>query len=156
MPKPFKGYDELNKYIKKKLEQPLEYYARIVQKEWKRYVREQWYDQYDPLYYYRQYAFLESLLKTEVKAKGNGYEVYVYVDSGKFDSLHQDPDKFTGSEVFGCMEYSGLIIWNFQHTEILHIHNPLRSMEYITQYTLETFKSYMKHRFENVNKWKII
>ena len=66
---------------------------------------QRFYADYDPIMYERTYQLLHSLVKSDIRSTGNGYEAYVYFD---FNSLNYlTGSNPSGKQVIDAAAYGG-------------------------------------------------
>ena len=80
----FNSTDELKNYILSKCEEAIQNAQLEVHAIIDRFLM-QYYAEYDPSLYERTYQLLHSLVKSDVKSTGNGYEAEIYFDVSMLD-----------------------------------------------------------------------
>lgn len=106
MAKTFKNEAELKQFLLKKCENALIKSQSLVYQIINRFVKE-YYAEFSPEMYERTYQLYRSLVKSDVKRVGNGYEAYVYFDIDALD--HYVHSIRVNGKVYS---YSGIHKWS--------------------------------------------
>ena len=100
----FKNEKQLKSFLLSKCKNALIKTQEKVYKIIDIYVQ-RFYADYDPVMYDRTYQLLHSLVKSDIRSTGNGYEAYVYFD---FNSLsYATGSQPSGKQVMDAAAYGG-------------------------------------------------
>lgn len=87
MVKHIKNMDELQAALMPELKKMVDIWTERVYETLNFFLLE-YYNSYDPEFYYRQYDFLHSAIKTASQINGNSVEAYVYIDYSAMDNYY--------------------------------------------------------------------
>lgn len=139
--RPANNFNELFTQIKHSTVPILEELAVEVQRLWKEYIEERFYDAYDPWVYQREYAILEAIVKTDVVVIGNLATVSVFIDMGVMNNYHPNMQSdWQGRQVVEMIEKTGMTLKNGV------IRDPAYAYESIVEWLRKDYEKFLKSR----------
>lgn len=100
----FKNEKQLKDFILRKCENALIKSQEQVYQIINRFVKE-FYAEFSPEMYERTYQLYRSLVKSDIRPTGSGYEAYVYFDFGSL--VYDSGSKPSGEQVMNAASYGG-------------------------------------------------
>jgi len=137
MVKKFDNWNDLFKHLEQTVELNLPTVAQKIANILKMYVRENWYDKYEPLYYERTMDVLNSITVDKIKKNGNILEVEIYFDKNKIEQKESTfplPEGYIrfhhhmsidGSTTYGNMSIAEWVVYWMNYGQ----HSPLYSYD---------------------------
>lgn len=133
----FKNEAQLKNFLMAKCQNALIKAQQQVYQIIDRFVKE-FYAEFSPEIYERTYQLYRSLVKSEIRPTGNGYEAYVYFDLSNIDYV--TGSKPSGEQVMQAADWGrhgamGLAVADFKGTSIWH-----EPLEILNAQAIETLK----------------
>jgi len=113
----FYNYNSLFKYINNQLKFSIQEVGKLIKEEVKKYIQNNLYDTYTPLYYQRTMNYLESITVSKVNSNSKGYVVEIYFDTSKIIPNYTDTKYNQHMDVYGTPKNNYIPLWLEEGTE---------------------------------------
>jgi len=135
--------DELAKIVNEQyIAKALSALADEVFNNWYKKLKENWYDQYDPVFYQRTEAILKALIKTDIKKIGKYMQVSVYIDESIMSQYHPNSQSdISGLQTLYLIEYEGMTLKNGIERK------PAMAYEEVIEWLRASYATMLKNQF---------